>query len=494
MFVHYGRTITMKALIVILIQFISITGIFAQNTFSFLLEDSYCKIPFKACESSDNKVNVIIAQKTGNDYGPQELIKGYLVIFSPNGDTTVKNYNFGDTTFSFYCISELSDGFLLAGEAKFPGDSINSLLVCKLDTNRNLLWHKFLRNSEFKNYFTEEIFSSNNSLFLCGAVRIVNESFSHPYLIKLDENGNTISEIYYPYQAANSCRYLFPPDSSKILLLTSSSLPPINYNPSISYYDLELNFIKIEQFYQGSLFLLSTKWYNSNTFLITSKGTNPGNIFDNDIIIDKFDTLYNHLLTNNYGSLDTSDKVTMFSQSIDFVNKDTIFFGGYKNNIIGPPHTYNKDWIIVGQVDSTLQQRFIKYIGGDAYYETNYIIATHDGGVFVCAGKFNHDKQLYDLLFLKLNNEGILVNTASNELKSWNSIIWPNPVTQLLNIELGKLAKEIEIIDLMGNMVKSINTNDTKIKVDLSGVASGVYIVRVIYENDIVETHKLIKK
>jgi hypothetical protein len=494
MFVHYGRTITMKALIVILLQFISITGIFAQSTFSFLLEDSYCKLTFKACESSDNKVNVIIAQKTGNSYGPQELIKGYLVIFSPDGDTTVKNYNFGDTTFSFYSISEVSDGFLLAGEAKFPGDSINSMLVCKLDTNRNLLWHKFFRNSEFKNWFITDIYSSNNYFFLCGAIRIGNESFSHPYLIKLDENGNAVNETYYPYQGSESFRYLFPPDSSKILFLTSGSLPPINYNPSISYYDLDLNFIKIEQFYQGFLFELSSKWYDSNTILIANSGMNPNNIFDDDIFIDKFDTLYNHLLTNNYGSLDTSDKVTMFSQSIDFVNKDTIFFGGYKNNIIGPPHTYNKDWIIVGQVDSTLQQRFIKYIGGDAYYETNYIIATHDGGVFVCAGKFNHDKQLYDLLFLKLNNEGVIVNTASNKFKSWNSIIWPNPVTQLLNIELGKLAKEIEIIDLMGNMVVSINTKDTKIKVDLSAVKSGVYIVRVIYENDIVETHKLIKK
>jgi hypothetical protein len=485
----------MKALIVILLQFISITGIFAQNTFSFLLEDSYCKLTLKACESSDNKVNVIIAQKTGNDYGPQEMIKGYLVIFSPNGDTTVKNYNFGDTTFSFYCISELSDGFLLAGEAKFPGDSINSMLVCKLDTNRNLLWHKFLRNSEFKNYFTEEIFSCNNSLFLCGHVKFCSEYFYHPYLIKLDRNGNTINEIYYPYQGSSSYRYLFPQDSSKILFLTSCNLPPINYNPSISYYDLDLNFIKIEQFTQGYLFLFSTKWYDSSTFLIASVCRNLNNITDDDdIFINKFDTLYNHLLSNNFGSVDTSDRVTFRSQSIDFVNKDTIFFGGYKNNVIGPPFPFEKDWIIVGQVDSTLQQRYIKYIGGDAYYETNYIIATHDGGVFVCAGKFNHDKQLYDLLFLKLNNEGILVNTASNELKSWNSVIWPNPVTHLLNIELGKLAKEIEIIDLMGNKVKSINTNDTKIKVDLSAVASGVYIVRVIYENDIVETHKLIKK
>lgn len=483
----------MKIFSTIVILNFLIIGLHGQSTYSLFLEDSNCKLPFKACESSDNRVNVIIAEKTGTDYSPQELIRGYMIIFDSIGDTIIKNYNFGDTIFSFDCIAEIENGFIVAGIFKFPEDSIYGLLISKLDINRDIVWTKFIRNETFKRYYIEDIFSVNNEFILCGAAFAVQANYGKPYLIKLDEYGNIINETLYSYGCSNSLRYMLTQDSDNIWMLTSGGLAPVN-GPSISVYDLDLNFIKIEPFFNGFLLSLSCKWYSPNSFLISSHGELPElGINRDNILIYEIDTLYNMLQANNFGSIDTAEVASMMSQSIDFENQDSIFFAGYKNNTISIPWPGEVDWIVIGQVDSTLQPRFVNYIGGDAYYETNYILATKDGGVFICAGKFSHEKQLYDLLFLKLNNQGVLVNNKTTGLKIFNSMVWPNPTSDVLNIRFGKAAEKFEIIDAKGNIIESIIVKDNWISSDISFLKKGIYFIQVFYKEGKIETHKIIK-
>ena len=81
-------------------------------------------------------------------------------------------------------------------------------------------------------------------------------------------------------------------------------------------------------------------------------------------------------------------------------------------------------------------------------------------------------------------------NTASiNEVENANVVLYPNPVTNILNIEAQGI-QEVNVMDVNGRTVMTMqNTN----RIDMSNLANGVYFVRVITANG-VSTQKIAKK
>jgi hypothetical protein len=80
-------------------------------------------------------------------------------------------------------------------------------------------------------------------------------------------------------------------------------------------------------------------------------------------------------------------------------------------------------------------------------------------------------------------------NTASiSEVENANVVLFPNPVTSVLNIEAQGI-QEVNVIDLNGRTVMTEKTN----RIDMSNLANGVYFVRVITAEG-VSTQKIAKK
>ena len=81
-------------------------------------------------------------------------------------------------------------------------------------------------------------------------------------------------------------------------------------------------------------------------------------------------------------------------------------------------------------------------------------------------------------------------NTASiSEVENANVVLYPNPVTNILNIEAQDI-QEVSVMDVNGRTVMTLqNTN----RIDMTDLANGVYFVRVITANG-VSTQKIAKK
>ena len=81
-------------------------------------------------------------------------------------------------------------------------------------------------------------------------------------------------------------------------------------------------------------------------------------------------------------------------------------------------------------------------------------------------------------------------NTASiSEVENANVVLYPNPVTNILNIEAQGI-QEVSVMDVNGRTVMTLqNTN----RIDMSNLANGVYFVRVITSEG-VSTQKIAKK
>ena len=89
------------------------------------------------------------------------------------------------------------------------------------------------------------------------------------------------------------------------------------------------------------------------------------------------------------------------------------------------------------------------------------------------------DADEYALLFTNFNiMNGVSVEEFSNE-----TIIFPNPANNVLNINANSNISRVEVFNMMGQMVGSYTANDVNTQINTANFANGVYTVRIATEN-----------
>jgi hypothetical protein len=68
---------------------------------------------------------------------------------------------------------------------------------------------------------------------------------------------------------------------------------------------------------------------------------------------------------------------------------------------------------------------------------------------------------------------------------SQNVKVYPNPTTGIVKVENAENAT-ISVYTLTGSLVKTIESNAVNTSFDLTGLAKGTYLVKVIKENEVV--------
>lgn len=75
-----------------------------------------------------------------------------------------------------------------------------------------------------------------------------------------------------------------------------------------------------------------------------------------------------------------------------------------------------------------------------------------------------------------------------------NLSVYPNPVSDRLNIDYKENISNLTVYDLSGRSVKSFTSNNRNNSIDVSDLKSGIYMLRIETENNNVSTVKFIKK
>ena len=75
-----------------------------------------------------------------------------------------------------------------------------------------------------------------------------------------------------------------------------------------------------------------------------------------------------------------------------------------------------------------------------------------------------------------------------------NLSVYPNPVSDRLNIDYKENISNLTVYDLSGRSVKSLTTNNSNNSIDVSDLKSGIYMLRIETENKDVSTVKFIKR
>ena len=112
--------------------------------------------------------------------------------------------------------------------------------------------------------------------------------------------------------------------------------------------------------------------------------------------------------------------------------------------------------------------------------------STTDISPWVAVGTLGCDTNVYNYLATLLSNNDFSV---INKVK-----IYPNPTDNFLFIDtIEKQIQKIEIFDLQGRLIKTINENKDKYQIDISNLQSATYLVKLSTET-VSETVRFVKK
>lgn len=83
---------------------------------------------------------------------------------------------------------------------------------------------------------------------------------------------------------------------------------------------------------------------------------------------------------------------------------------------------------------------------------------------------------------------------STHDLDLANLSVYPNPVSNLLNITYKENIANLKVFDLAGRLVKSLTTTNNNNSIDVSNLNSGTYLLRIETESNKVSTVKFIKQ
>jgi len=118
----------------------------------------------------------------------------------------------------------------------------------------------------------------------------------------------------------------------------------------------------------------------------------------------------------------------------------------------------------------------------------NYVYHSENGGPWI------KDERNYNAVFFIAGICDPAVGTI--DLNSSNINLYPNPVVGMLSIDTNTPIRQVTIINLEGQqiLVKNNLTNSQQKQLDLSSLSQGVYIIKLLFDDQQIKVMKIIKE
>ena len=211
--------------------------------------------------------------------------------------------------------------------------------------------------------------------------------------------------------------------------------------------------------------------------------------FSNSIL--NYPIKYNHassLYIATFGNLNSKyltpikDYLTLSEISMpNNPNNDNTFYFDLVNNV---------DWNATSN-ESWLNLSFLSLVEKNNF--KNSISGSGDAKITISADTNNSGANRSGSIILNgtgVNSRTIIVSQAlvlsTGEAKTVVTTLYPNPTSDILNIETKQTISKIEIFDLSGKLLKSENGKDKKVSV--SQLNKGMYLIKLYTENGVVNS------
>jgi hypothetical protein len=407
-----------------------------------------------------------------------------------NQGTLIHEIELPNDTFhlSISAMIKQGSGFVAIGQSTNLYTNQHFLWFGQFDNNLTLIQSK--KYSFDLNYaFLIAKEDTDGNFVIAGSRTDLGGSPFLPFIIKIDNNGNLInSKINFNINAQFVTDFLIREDTLGYIffgfdLLVLDSAYNISYLKDIPY-TLRT---------QGNI-----KYLNDSTYIFSGKQHTDLSTLSSirDIGIATSDLQLNPLTNRFFGLQDTIDFPAAF-QSLDVMN-NKIYCGGIANlSLYKYPVSDYPSHFVLAQYDSVLNQQWLKYYGGDAYYIMFSLLATSDGGCIMVGHRydFNVNNKL-DLYILKVDANGNAITSTAIPLE--NEIItniYPNPFMDYFKIETeANKTLSFQLFNATGQLIRQENFYNNLTINDLSMLSKGVYFYTIVDGNRVLKAGKVLKQ
>ncbi len=474
-------------------------NIYSQSSFSRLISTPKDERLFDAAEDGDG--NYFLVGRNSDTNLPSE--DAMLLVLNSNGEIIYQNdYQIQDTISYFAKVYSRNDSIIIIGaKGELSVGLSNQLWILILDSEFNIIKNTSYYIPDYYLVDIETIINSKGNYVLTGVISNINKELDMIFY-EISSNGDTIQSSIFSYTNLQLEFDLIETQNNEYKVFSNGAFPGMAhvYNYSVRF-DSAFNYLGADSIPYDLRFNHTAKWLNDSVYLVSGNKRT----FDptgQDIGIAKLSSSDQFLTGNHFGKIgDTLDYVGLTS-NFDFINANSIFFGGTANMHPNEwPYQAENSWILLTNLDSNLNLNWEQYYGGDAYYYLWSLKATQDGGCLMLAARYDENTQddELDAYILKVDPNGLLtsVNDPTFSIPQ-GMMLYPNPVSDLVTITspwLNKSGnKEISIHNSLGKEVKrlSLSGMQESVQVNVSAIPPGLCFVTIFLEGKKMATGKVL--
>ena len=489
MFVSKYKLVIAKTILVFfLFLFSSIGTIFSQGSFELLISNETDEVPNPLIEIDGN----IITSIFNHQYA-------HLIKINNEGeiiDSIDISNGKGPCYISEFVLNEDNSIIALGG---YQVDTLNYLFFLKMDSYFGIIDSIMISvPGKILNNYINATLNAKGNIVVCASYETQNNNDFDIFIMEIEQNGNITKENYWG--DPNSMKIVYDIEehgNGKYYITTNTFDLEAKSTCYIYEIDSNLNITNqgIDNWDTGNLNDL--EFLNDSVFILSGV-KHIYNIEKPQMGLLKMDLNYNIIDSIHFGKLiDTAD-YPGFSNNLDFISTNILFYGGTTNiDIYNPFFSTYISWFMLNKLDSDLNPIWQRYYGGDAYYTLWSILATQDGGCVLAGTRYDYLTQGYerDVYILKVNEDGLITWAHNVPEVTRQVLVYPNPGSDVINIKTIENGITFELYDERGNKpIKKVLVDGNTI-VNTGFLSPGIYVYRVLdVKGKVVETGKWIKQ
>jgi hypothetical protein len=313
-------------------------------------------------------------------------------------------------------------------------------------------------------------------------------------LLKLDSLGNKLWQKTFTEPTSASFCYGFSAQQTNENGYIIAGYTYINYYDSTQHKDVfivktdSLGNEQWRKYFGGTMDDVGSfvRQDNQGNYFIAATTNSYSNGTESDMYLIKLDSLGDSLWTRTYGG-NLEETATGLWPTNDggciLVGKSNSFGNGDYNGYIV-------------KTDGNGDTLWTKNYGGSGIETINSVQQTADNGYVMVGYTSSIGAGDFDMFLLKTDSLGDYnLNTGVNENPNskLKLDVYPNPNKGVFFIQSQLKISKIDIINLKGKTIYSLQLNNNKANIDLSKEAKGIYFYQIyIAENQIVQSGKIV--
>ncbi len=369
------------------------------------------------------------------------------------------------------------NNYIIAGSTTSFGAGNSDVYLLKVDQNGDTIWTKtYGGNLDDQAY--DVIQTSDNGFIVIGGTMSYTSGFSSVYAIKTNANGDSLWTKTYEKKNANAGSSVIQLTDGGFFIVGQTLLPRQN-NTSDCYFirtDISGDTIWTKTYggsnYDGAFLAIETSAGN----IIVSGTTKSFGAGGNDIFLSMFNSSGNEIWMKTYGGVN-DDYGGMFAPT----NDNGYIITGYTKSF----GAGNQDVYLI-KTDNNGDTLWTRTFGKTGDEWGGCVKQTMDNG-YIISGNTNSFGNAYDVYLIKTNSTGAV---GFQQIIRQNAVcsVFPNPNNGAFTIKLDKVYSNVSINvhDINGRIVYSKKGLFDQLnigRIELPDVSDGLYFLHLSNKN-----------